>query len=62
MLAAGLQFVFLGSGEREYERAWRSLAERHPRQCAVKIGFDTGLSHRVEAGCDFYVMPSRFEP
>ncbi len=57
-----MQFVFLGSGEREYERALRKLAERHPDKCAVKIGFDTGLSHRIEAGCDFYLMPSRFEP
>ncbi|MGD0812358.1 MAG: glycogen synthase GlgA [Verrucomicrobiota bacterium] len=62
MLAAGMQFVFLGSGDRELERAWRRLAERHPDKCAVKIGFDTGLSHRIEAGCDFYSMPSRFEP
>jgi starch synthase len=29
---------------------------------AVKIGFDEALSHRIEAGCDFFVMPSRFEP
>jgi starch synthase len=62
MLAGGMQFVFLGSGERDYERALRGLAERHPGKCAVKIGFDTGLSHRIEAGCDFYLMPSRFEP
>jgi starch synthase len=62
MLAADMQIVFLGSGEREYERAWRKLAERHPAKCAVKIGFDTGLSHRIEAGSDFYIMPSRFEP
>ena len=62
MLAADMQFVLLGSGEREYERAWRKLADRYPAKCAVKIGFDTGLSHRIEAGCDFYLMPSRFEP
>jgi starch synthase len=62
MLAADMQFVFLGSGDREYERAWRKLAERYPAKCAVKIGFDTGLSHRIEAGSDFYLMPSRFEP
>jgi len=62
MLAANMQFVLLGSGSRDYERAYRRLAERRPAKCAVKIGFDTGLSHRIEAGCDFYVMPSRFEP
>ena len=29
---------------------------------AVRIGYDEGLAHRIEAGCDFYIMPSRFEP
>lgn len=62
MLAADMQCVFLGSGDREYDRAWRKLAERFPEKCAIKIGFDTVLSHQIEAGCDFYVMPSRFEP
>jgi starch synthase len=62
MLAADMQFVLLGSGQRDYERGYRALAQRHPAKCAVHIGFDTGLSHRLEAGCDFYLMPSRFEP
>ncbi len=62
MLAADMQFVLLGSGNRDFERGYRRLAERYPTKCAVKIGFDTGLSHRIEAGCDFYLMPSRFEP
>ncbi len=62
MLAGEMQFVLLGSGQREYERGYRRLAERYPSKCAVQIGFDTGLSHRLEAGCDFYLMPSRFEP
>ncbi len=62
MLAANMQFVLLGSGGRDYERGYRKLAERYPARCAVKIGFDTCLSHRIEAGCDFYLMPSRFEP
>jgi starch synthase len=62
MLAANMQFVLLGSGWRDYERGYRKLAERYPARCAVKIGFDTCLSHRIEAGCDFYLMPSHFEP
>ncbi|MGA2747759.1 MAG: glycogen synthase GlgA [Verrucomicrobiota bacterium] len=62
MLAADMQFVLLGSGHHDYERGYRKLAERFPSKCAVTIGFDTGLSHRIEAGCDFYLMPSRFEP
>ena len=62
MLAADMQFVLLGSGNRDYERGYGKLAARYPRKCAVNIGFDTGLSHRIEAGCDFYLMPSHFEP
>lgn len=62
MLSADIQFVLLGSGAPEFERAYRKLALRHPGKCAVRLGFDQGLSHRIEAGCDFYLMPSRFEP
>lgn len=62
MLSAGLQFVLLGSGSPAFERAYLDLARRFPSQVAVRIGFDEGLSHRIEAGCDFYLMPSRYEP
>ncbi len=62
MLSANMQFVLLGSGAPAFERAFRNLARRHPAKVAVKIGYDQGLSHRIEAGCDFFVMPSRFEP
>lgn len=62
MLSANMQFILLGSGDREWEKGYRKLAERYPNKCAVKVGFDQGLSHRIEAGCDFYIMPSRFEP
>ena len=58
MLAADMQFVLLGSGGREFERGYRHLAQRFPGKCAVKIGFDTTLSHRIESGCDFFLMPS----
>ena len=62
MLAADIQFVLLGSGSAELERAYRKLALRYPAKCAVRLEFDQGLSQRIEAGCDFYLMPSRFEP
>jgi starch synthase len=62
MLAAGIQFTLLGSGDAELAEAFLDLARRHPEQVAVRIGFDQELSHRIEAGCDFYLMPSRFEP
>ena len=62
MLSADMQFVLLGSGAPVFERGYRKLAQRYPGKVAVKIGFDQGLSHRIEAGCDFFLMPSRFEP
>jgi len=55
-------FVLLGTGERRYEDLWRSLAARHPERVAVRIGFDEALAHRIEAGADLFLMPSRFEP
>jgi starch synthase len=62
MLSADIQFVLIGSGSAAYERAYLELARRFPSQVAVRIGYDEGLSHRIEAGCDFYLMPSSFEP
>jgi starch synthase len=62
MLSANLQFVLVGNGAPGFQRAFQDLARRFPSQVGVRIGFDEGLSHRVEAGADFFLMPSRFEP
>jgi len=62
MLSADMQFVVLGTGDPAFETAYRDLARRYPTKVAAKIGFDQGLSQRIEAGCDFYLMPSRYEP
>ena len=56
------QFVLLGTGDKGLEAALSSLADRHPGQFSVRIGFDDGLAHLVEAGADMFLMPSRFEP
>jgi starch synthase len=62
MLGASMQFVLLGTGEPRFEDAFSDLASRYPTKVAVRLGYNHGLSHRIEAGCDFYLMPSRFEP
>ena len=62
MLNARMQFVMLGSGAPAYQRAFEELTERYPGKMAVRIGYDHALAHRIESGCDFYLMPSRFEP
>ena len=59
---AELQFCLLGSGAFDLEKELEDLQKEYDEQIAVKIGFDLGLSHRIEAGSDFYLMPSRFEP
>jgi len=62
MVGTGIQFVAVGSGAPALQQAYRDLARRFPSQIGVRIGFDGALSHRIEAGCDFFLMPSRFEP
>ncbi len=56
------QFIFLGTGEREYERFVKDLAKQHPTRVAGLIRFDEELAHKIEAGADLFLMPSEFEP
>lgn len=62
LIARGGQLVVLGSGDGGLEAAFRAAARDHPRAVAVHIGYDEALSHRVFAGCDVTLVPSRFEP
>ena len=62
MLNANMQFVLLGSGSSAYEKGYSELARRFPSKVAARVNYDEGLAHRIEAACDFYIMPSRFEP
>lgn len=61
-LQADLRFVGIGSGEGPLEDGLRALQARYPQQVSVHLGFDPALSHLVEAGADFFLMPSRYEP
>lgn len=62
VLAMGAQFALLGTGDQAHERRFEDLARRHPQRAAVRIGFDNALAHRIEAGADIFLMPSRYEP
>jgi starch synthase len=62
MLARGGQLVLLGAGESTLEVAFRLAAEAHPGRVSVRIGYDEALAHRIQAGCDLLLVPSRFEP
>jgi starch synthase len=55
------QFAFLGTGEIRHERYLFDLDERHPN-VATRLTFSEELAHRIEAGADFFLMPSEYEP
>jgi starch synthase len=62
LVAEGYYMAALGAGEPQYEELFRSMAERHPARIGVRIGYDNALAHRIEAGADLFLMPSRYEP
>lgn len=57
-----LQLVLLGTGEARYEQALRAAAARHAGWFTVRLGYDEANAHRIQAGADAFLMPSRFEP
>ncbi|MGH7897757.1 MAG: glycogen synthase, partial [Candidatus Binatia bacterium] len=62
ILRLGVGFVLLGSGDSGLESGFRWFAGRSPDRVATRIGFDAALAHRIEAGADLFLMPSRYEP
>ncbi len=54
--------VILGSGDKDYEELFRRLVRQYPQRFAVKVGYDNELAHKIEAGADMFLMPSRYEP
>jgi starch synthase len=62
ILALPLQLVVLGSGDKVFEQQLSAFAKANPDKMAVKIGYDEGLAHQIEAGADIFLMPSRYEP
>jgi starch synthase len=55
-------FAVLGSGEAALENAFLGFAQQWPDRFGVRIGYDNALAHRIEAGADMFLMPSRYEP
>jgi starch synthase len=62
LLDNGCQLAVLGSGEPALEQQYQTLMQLYPGQVSVTIGYNEPLSHRIMAGTDIFVMPSRFEP
>jgi len=57
-----LQLVILGTGQQRYHDLLGYVAARHPEKIALRLSFDNTLAHQIEAGCDLFLMPSKFEP
>lgn len=62
LLDLDAQFVLLGTGEAALHQAFEAAKARHGSRIGLKLGFDVGLSHKIEAGADMFLMPSRYEP
>ncbi|RUM48429.1 MAG: glycogen synthase GlgA [Marinomonas sp.] len=61
-LEKGAMFILLGSGDKVLEQQYLALQERYPDQVSIRIGYDEAYSHRLQAGIDMLLIPSRFEP
>ena len=57
-----VQWTILGNGNADYERELKALADAHPSTISFMPGYDEQLAHQIEAGADFFLMPSRYEP
>ncbi len=62
LLRRDLQFVLLGTGDQRFEEFFRSIGDRYRGKAAARIAFDEPLAHKIEAGADVFLMPSRYEP
>lgn len=57
-----VQVVVLGTGDKQFETLFLRLQQQYPKKFAVKVMYDNSLAHKVEAGSDIFLMPSRYEP
>lgn len=62
LMAMNLGMVVLGTGERKYHDLFEGLAKKYPKKLGVKIVFDNKIAHKIEAGSDMFLMPSKYEP
>jgi starch synthase len=54
--------VALGAGDKPYEEMFQQFSKQFPNKIAVKVAYDNAVAHKIEAGADMFLMPSRYEP
>ncbi len=62
LLAEDVLLIALGTGEPYYEGLFRAIHDQYESKASIKIAYDNTLAHKVEAGADIFLMPSRYEP
>jgi starch synthase len=62
LMLEDVRLIVLGSGDRLYEEMFMRLARRVPEKASVRVAYDNAFAHKVEAGADMFLMPSRYEP
>ena len=62
LMEMDIQLIVLGTGEPTYVEHFRTLSQKYPKRVAFRDAFDEPLAHRIEAGADLLLMPSRYEP
>jgi starch synthase len=62
LMKMDLGFVLLGTGDERYHRLFGGIAKKYPKKAGIKIAYDNTLAHKIEAGADIFLMPSKYEP
>jgi len=62
LMELDLQFIILGTGERKYHNFFQEVQKMYPEKVAVFLEFNNKLAHQIEASCDIFLMPSKYEP
>ena len=62
LFSLDIRFVLLGTGEQTYHDLFTQVAHKYPQKAGVRIAYDDRLAHKIEAGADLFLMPSKYEP
>jgi starch synthase len=62
LFALDIGFVLLGTGEQKYHDLFTQVAQKYPQKAGIRIAYDDRLAHKIEAGADLFLMPSKYEP
>jgi starch synthase len=62
LMKMDLIFILLGTGDAKYQEMFTHFGDKYPKKTGIRISFDNALAHKIEAGSDMYLMPSKYEP